>query len=59
MGDIEGQKVECELDTEAAITVIPERLVPQPIQKKKNLTVAGGSINGDTTEVRINIGLLN
>ena len=27
MGDIEGKKVECELDTGATITVIPKRLV--------------------------------
>ena len=39
MGDIKGKKVECELDTGAAITVIPERLVPQPIKKHTKLTV--------------------
>ena len=35
MGDIEGKKVECELDTGAGITVIRERLVPQPIKKNE------------------------
>ena len=59
MGDTEGQKVECKLDTGAAITVIPERLVPQPIQKRRSLQLTGGSINADTTEVRINIGPFN
>ena len=35
MGDIGGKKVECELDTGAAIMVIPESLVSQPFQKKE------------------------
>ena len=58
MGDIEGQKIQCELDTGAAITVIPKRLVPQPVKINRSLQLtgfAGGSINADTTEVRVNI----
>ena len=42
--------------------MIPERLVPQPIQNKQTLQLtgfAGGSINADTTEVRVNIGPFN
>ena len=39
IGDIEGKKVECELDNGATITVIPERLVPQAIKKNTKLTV--------------------
>ena len=62
MGDIRGKKVECELDTGAAITEIPESLVSQPFQKKRTLQLtgfAGGSINANTTEVRVNIGPFN
>ena len=62
MGDIEGKRVECEWDNGAAITVIPERLVPQPIKKTQSLQLtgfAGGSINANTTEVRVNIGPFN
>ena len=62
IADIEGKRVECDLDNGAAITVIPERLVPQPIKKTRSLQLTGfaaGSINADTIEVRVNIGLFN